>query len=166
MRHRIAVSWAFDPRLDLHVCEARLDLDNVVCVYDIAVNRHDLENVVPGHNIRAETERRAKEELMYRNHEILDLPRLGEIACQYCGKRDGTVVMAHSNQLAHGKGKGIKAHDCFVAALCFGCHHFVDQGRGMALARATVWGTAHDRTVPLFSHLLDNYGRQLLDEAA
>lgn len=33
-----------------------------------------------------------------------------------------TVVAAHSDQGKHGKGLGIKAHDCFVAFICHNCH--------------------------------------------
>lgn len=159
----IAVDWGVGLDDNTIICEATQRLGNVMRLSRQGAKRLDLEGA-PG--LKAELERRATEDLMYRNHAILDLPRLGEIACQYCGRRDGTIVMAHSNQGAHGKGKGIKAHDCFVAALCHGCHDFVDQSTGMALARATVWEMAHERTLPLFSHLLDDYARQLLAEDA
>lgn len=46
--------------------------------------------------------------------------------CSNCGRNDGTVVAAHSNDLSHGKGSGLKAHDVFHARLCHGCHDFVD----------------------------------------
>jgi len=63
---------------------------------------------------------------MYRNKEILEHAR-GK-ACQNCWKQDGTTVAAHSNLLEHGKGRGIKAHDCFVAYLCHECHTDYDTG--------------------------------------
>ena len=50
------------------------------------------------------------------------------LPCQHCGAEDGTVVAAHSNEGIHGKGRGIKASDEFVAALCFTCHANLDQG--------------------------------------
>lgn len=161
----ITVEWSFNPWLDAQVCHACLELLSGGRAFDIVIDRLDLENDACGTALKDDTERRAKKRVMYRNHKILELPRLGEIACQYCHRQDGTVVMAHSNQLTHGKGKGIKAHDCFVAALCHSCHAFVDQGQGMRLARETVWQSAHERTVPLFQHLLDDVGRQLLREA-
>lgn len=48
--------------------------------------------------------------------------------CKNCGRNDGTTVCAHSNWSLHGKGKSIKAHDCFTAWLCFACHAWLDQG--------------------------------------
>lgn len=82
--------------------------------------------------------------------------------CQYCGADDGTIVAAHSNQARHGKGMGIKAHDCFVAFLCAVCHAFVDFGQGTKDEKASVWGQAHDKTLPLIDHLLTPEARMLL----
>ena len=65
---------------------------------------------------------------MYRNKKLLEILR----ECPYClscgADNDGTVVAAHSNQLRDGKGRGIKAHDFRVAALCYKCHSELDQG--------------------------------------
>ena len=64
----------------------------------------------------------------------LEIPKLLKLAngmpCQSCGCQDGTVVMAHSNSAIHGKAKGMKAHDCYVAALCHRCHSWLDSGNG------------------------------------
>lgn len=74
---------------------------------------------------------------------------------------DGTIVGAHSNQLAHGKGKGHKAHD-IVAYLCHRCHLFVDQtGAGNRDARRYIWRAAAIRSVQTYWHLLDQEGRDL-----
>lgn len=62
----------------------------------------------------------------YRNKALLEAVR--QAPCMQCGLQDGTVVAAHSNALRDGKGKGIKAHDYRIAALCFKCHHELDQG--------------------------------------
>jgi hypothetical protein len=71
-----------------------------------------------------------------------------EIECQNCGKDDGTVCGAHSNQGKHGKGKGIKADDNMVAALCFWCHMEIDQGSSMSRQeREEAWEAAHLKTV-------------------
>ena len=71
-----------------------------------------------------------------------------QLPCQHCGRDDRTVVAAHSNQLIHGKGMGIKAHDCFIAALCRNCHMELDQGKSMdKQARKDFWQTAHDKTI-------------------
>ena len=42
-----------------------------------------------------------------------------------------TVVWAHSNQLIHGKGKGIKAHDIFGCYACMPCHKWLDENSTM-----------------------------------
>ena len=65
-----------------------------------------------------------------------------------CGTEDGTVVAAHSNWLRDGKGKGIKAHDYRVAALCFRCHSELDQGSKMSKdERRWMWEEAHRKTI-------------------
>ena len=46
--------------------------------------------------------------------------------CVACCADDGTIVWAHSNEMAHGKGKGIKAHDLLGLYLCFQCHTWYD----------------------------------------
>jgi len=71
------------------------------------------------------------------------------LACQHCGTNDGTVVAAHANW-GFGKGMGIKADDSRVAALCFGCHSELDQGkRWSEETRRFVWAHAHAKTVAL-----------------
>jgi hypothetical protein len=47
-------------------------------------------------------------------------------ACIACGRNDETVVAAHSNQQAHGKGKGIKAESWTCLPLCRACHYAFD----------------------------------------
>ena len=83
---------------------------------------------------------------IYRNTKLLEAVRA--LPCQHCGRADGTVVAAHSNQLRDGKGRGIKAHDYRIAALCFLCHSKLDQGAQMSRAeREEMWESAHRRTV-------------------
>lgn len=82
----------------------------------------------------------------YRNTRLTDAVR--ELPCQQCGIQDGTVVAAHSNQLRDGKGRGIKAHDFRIAALCYRCHADLDQGSKMSKEeRKEVWEEAHRRTI-------------------
>ena len=72
------------------------------------------------------------------------------IPCQCCGRDDGTVVGAHSNQAIHGKGRSIKASDQYCASLCTRCHAALDQGRDMNRAeRNLLWYLAHIKTVQL-----------------
>lgn len=70
------------------------------------------------------------------------------IPCTNCGRDDGTVCAAHSNQAKHGKGRSIKASDVFVAALCHACHAALDQGSQMSRAdRERMWNACHIQTL-------------------
>ena len=83
---------------------------------------------------------------MYRNKKLLEAVR--DAPCQYCGTQDGTVVAAHSNSLSDGKGRGLKAHDYKIAALCFRCHAELDQGTRLSkLERREMWLDAHVKTI-------------------
>ena len=83
---------------------------------------------------------------MYRNQKLLEIVR--EFECVLCGAEDGTVVAAHSNQLRDGKGKGIKAHDYRIAALCYRCHMAIDQGHRMnKQEKEAMWEEAHRKTI-------------------
>jgi len=85
-------------------------------------------------------------QIIYRNKHLLELVR--KCPCQTCGNEDGTVVAAHSNQLRDGKGRGLKAHDYRIAALCYRCHMELDQGTKMTKAeRAESWDEAHRGTI-------------------
>ena len=64
---------------------------------------------------------------MYRNEKLKKSAR--DAPCVSCGIDNGTTVWAHSNELKHGKGTGIKAHDIFGAYLCYKCHSDFDQSR-------------------------------------
>jgi ribosomal protein S27AE len=83
---------------------------------------------------------------MYRNRKLLEILR--KSPCQECGREDGTVVAAHSNQLRDGKGRGIKADDNLVAALCLKCHYEIDQGNTLNKEeRQAMWVNAHKATI-------------------
>ena len=83
---------------------------------------------------------------MYRNKKLLEILR--QSPCQECGREDGTVVAAHSNQLRDGKGRGIKADDFRVAALCYSCHMELDQGKSLSkFERVERWEEAHRKTI-------------------
>jgi hypothetical protein len=84
--------------------------------------------------------------MMYRNKKLLEAVR--DCPCQLCGAQDGTIVAAHSNQMRDGKGRGLKAHDYRIAALCFKCHHEIDQGAKMSRQeRVDAWESAHRSTI-------------------
>ena len=57
------------------------------------------------------------------------------------------VQAAHTNW-GGGKGRGIKADDNLVAALCLKCHFEVDQGKDLTKdERQLMWYLAHTLTV-------------------
>jgi len=62
-----------------------------------------------------------------------------------CIGRD--IVACHSNEDRHGKGKGAKAHDCFIAAGCPPCHDWIDRNRHPE--RWDIMARARDRTLYL-----------------
>ena len=83
---------------------------------------------------------------MYRNKKLLEAVR--DAPCQHCGSQNGTVVAAHSNSLSDGKGRGIKAHDYKIAAMCFSCHMELDQGTRLTkIERREMWQNAHMKTI-------------------
>lgn len=82
-----------------------------------------------------------------RDERLRDMCRA--MVCQHCGRGgpDAGVTWAHSNQAIHGKGKGIKASDVYVAAMCAACHRELDQGKEWpAEVKVAVWTAAHRRT--------------------
>lgn len=68
------------------------------------------------------------------------------IPCQICGRIDGTVCGAHSNQQKHGKGRGIKASDIYCASLCSTCHFEIDFGKQDREFKRNAWDNAHEKT--------------------
>jgi hypothetical protein len=76
------------------------------------------------------------------------------IPCQHCGKSNGTVVGAHSNQYIHGHARGIKSSDIFCASLCADCHFELDNGKLLTRdARISMWNRAHIKTKELLTQL-------------
>jgi hypothetical protein len=69
---------------------------------------------------------------MYRDANLLKLAKGEKCLLQisdYCfGDEGSTTVAAHSNLMHHGKGKGLKAEDCFSVWACYKCHSLFDQG--------------------------------------
>lgn len=69
---------------------------------------------------------------MYRDDNLLKLAKgekcLLQIADDCLEDEGSTTVAAHSNLMSHGKGKGLKAEDCFTVWSCHRCHSIFDQG--------------------------------------
>ena len=84
--------------------------------------------------------------MTFRSRKLLDACRL--LPCSHCQAEDGTVVAAHSNFYADGKGRGLKASDAAVAALCFRCHTQMDSGKDMSRdERREMFQAAHIKTL-------------------
>jgi len=67
-----------------------------------------------------------------------------------CNRNPETTVWCHSNQAIHGKGMGIKAHDCFGAFGCSACHREIDQGTRLSRdEKIEYMDYARDRTLLL-----------------
>ena len=72
---------------------------------------------------------------------------VASLPCQHCGL-EGSTQAAHANWVWSGKGMGIKAHDCYTAALCVSCHRELDQGKDMSKQeREELWTNAWKKTV-------------------
>jgi len=80
-----------------------------------------------------------------RNKNLLQL--VSTLNCQQCGFH--LAQAAHSNWHG-GKGRGIKASDNYIAALCQSCHHEIDQGHQLTKEeRIEAWCEAHIKTLHL-----------------
>lgn len=69
--------------------------------------------------------------------------------CANCNANNGTIVGAHCNELALGRGFAHKTPDYMVAYLCNDCHDAVD-GRSQGLSRdekRAIWNRAYVVTV-------------------
>lgn len=87
---------------------------------------------------------------MYSKHiYVRDKPLLKRVAlldCQNCGS--GEMVQAAHSNWGGGKGRGIKADDNLVAALCQKCHWEIDQGVKLTKQeRQEIWQAAHKKTM-------------------
>ncbi len=70
-----------------------------------------------------------------------------------CNHDTSTTVAAHSNQLAHSKGTGIKAHDFYTVWLCSNCHAWLDQGKVIKHEKHAAFNLAHGRQVKEWQRL-------------
>jgi ferredoxin len=87
---------------------------------------------------------------MFRSNKLLKAAKGQSCMVQIpdiCNGNNETTVAAHSNQLTHGKGMGIKAHDCFIAWSCSSCHAEIDQGKMSKEDRNFYWQQGFERTL-------------------
>ena len=97
--------------------------------------------------------------MMYRSRALLDLARgqpcLLRVPGVCCGD-DSTTVACHSNEGAHGKGKGIKAHDFMSVWGCHACHTWLDQGAAPQALKLTVFLVAHELQIAAWQEIAMN----------
>jgi hypothetical protein len=101
---------------------------------------------------------------MYRDPDLLKLAK-GEkclLECHpYCdGDEGSTTVAAHSNELIHGKGKGIKADDCMSVWACYKCHCWLDQGTASKREKAKIFDRAWYRQVNEWHDIADTISQK------
>jgi hypothetical protein len=87
---------------------------------------------------------------MFQKHQYVRSKKLLKLVagldCQACGS--GNMVQAAHTNWGGGKGRGVKADDNLVAALCLKCHYQIDQGKDMSKEeRQEMWEQAHIATV-------------------
>jgi hypothetical protein len=87
---------------------------------------------------------------MFQKHQYVRSKKLLKLVagldCQACGS--GHMVQAAHTNWGGGKGRGVKADDNLVAALCLKCHYEIDQGKDMSKEeRQEMWEQAHIATV-------------------
>jgi Protein of unknown function (DUF1364) len=67
---------------------------------------------------------------MFRSRALLKLARGAPCLIAIpgiCRGDQDSVVACHGNWSEHGKGVGLKAHDCFIAFGCIDCHRAIDK---------------------------------------
>lgn len=78
-----------------------------------------------------------------------------------CLRDEGsTTVAAHSNLGEHGKGKGIKAEDCYTVWACYKCHTLFDQGKLGKEELEEAWDKAFIRQIEAWNEIADNPARR------
>lgn len=96
---------------------------------------------------------------MYRDSQLLKLaqgqPCLLRIPF-VCIHDQATTVACHSNQLAHGKGRGLKAHDYMSVWGCHACHSWLDQGPALRQEKVDAFDLGHKRQVKQWRWMAQN----------
>jgi hypothetical protein len=97
---------------------------------------------------------------MYRDPDLLRLAQGQRCLLNihpYCDDDEGsTTVACHSNELIHGKGKGIKADDCMSVWGCYKCHTWLDQGDMSKQKKAKIFDEAWYKQVGEWHKIADN----------
>ncbi|MFC0677506.1 hypothetical protein ACFFGH_06535 [Lysobacter korlensis] len=85
-----------------------------------------------------------------RDRALLDCAYEFQCLLRLPGCEGGAGEPAHSNQPRHGKGGGLKAHDCFHVPACRSCHREFDQGKTMTRdEKRELWERAFWEYLPM-----------------
>jgi hypothetical protein len=91
----------------------------------------------------------------FRSPELLKLASGQSCTIKLPGCVGGPCVACHSNQAKHGKGRSVKAHDCFIAFGCDHCHREIDQGKTLSREQKfDAWERAHIATMLIIFPLI------------
>lgn len=97
---------------------------------------------------------------MYRDKNLLalakDQPCLLNLTSLCLWDEGKTTVAAHSNLMEHGKGRGLKAEDCYTVWACFPCHHQLDQGKMEYEDKERAFWNAFQRQVDQWIEIAQN----------
>lgn len=88
--------------------------------------------------------------MIYRNRKLLDIAHEAPCMLQIHGVCTGDRhprVPAHSDQLRHGRGVGLRSHDCFAVAGCVQCHAAFTRANLGKVIYNEVWAGAFERYV-------------------
>ena len=93
--------------------------------------------------------------MIHRDRKLLDLAhRVNECQFQIEGVcahySDHGCEPAHSNELAHGKGTGLKSHDFRHVASCHNCHVEYDTGHMPKVLKRELFRDGWERTIALY----------------
>lgn len=101
--------------------------------------------------------------IYFRSPDLLKLAAGESCTLRFPGCVEGPCCSAHSNLAKHGKGKSIKAHDCFICWACSPCHSILDQGKQYTREQKTdAFQRAHEETLPkLLSKAFEQTHRQV-----
>lgn len=76
-----------------------------------------------------------------------------------------TTVPCHSNQVTHGKGGSLKAHNRFTVPGCHACHAEIDQGMRFTKAeKFAIWDAAYARWETDRSQMLNKMPNEYISE--
>jgi hypothetical protein len=74
-----------------------------------------------------------------------------------CNGDNSTTVAAHSNELAHGKGRGLKANDFYTVWACARCHTWLDGSYSATKEeKQAAFKLAHDRQCVAWENIAVN----------